>query len=265
MGPQLPSARGPAPSASPAEVGVIVAGAGSGSRLGRGSKALVRLNGSTLLARALELFLSLEEVGRVVVVGPPGQLDQVRREIAAFRSERPVEVCEGGETRQQSVRAGLALLEGCEYVLVHDAARPLASPALVRRVLAATRQAGAAIPGMPLRDAVKRVEGHWLVESLDRSRLVLAQTPQGFRYQVLEQAHFQAADAGLVGDDDAQLVAAAGHAVAVVEGEPANVKLTTPEDLVVVEALLRDREATPDGPGAPEASSREAGREVTGG
>jgi 2-C-methyl-D-erythritol 4-phosphate cytidylyltransferase len=247
------------PEVSPAEVGVIVAGAGSGSRLGLGSKALVTLNGRTLLARALELFLSLEEVDRMVVVGPPGQLDRVRQEVAAFRPERPVEVCEGGATRQQSVRSGLALLEGCEYVLVHDVARPLASPALVRRVLAATRRVGAAVPGMPLRDAVKRVEGHWLVESLDRSRLVLAQTPQGFRYQVLERAHFQAADAGLVGDDDAQLVAAAGHAVAVVEGEPANVKLTTPEDLVVVEALLRDREAArgtpePRGPALSEAT-----------
>ncbi|HLH70325.1 MAG TPA: 2-C-methyl-D-erythritol 4-phosphate cytidylyltransferase [Candidatus Dormibacteraeota bacterium] len=250
MEPGPPRVGTPAPVLPSPEVGAIVAGAGSGSRLGRGCKALVRLNGRTLLARALELFLSLDEVGRVVVVGPPGQLDQVHQEVAAFRARRPIQVCEGGATRQQSVRAGLALLEGCEYVLVHDVARPLASPALARRVLAAAQQAGAAIPGLPLRDAIKRVEGHWLIESLDRSRLVLAQTPQGFRYQVLERAHFQAADAGLVGDDDAQLVAAAGHAVAVVAGEPANVKLTTPEDLMVVEALLRDREVPSGGQGA---------------
>jgi 2-C-methyl-D-erythritol 4-phosphate cytidylyltransferase len=113
----------------------------------------------------------------------------------------------------------------------------------VRRVIAAAIQTGAAIPGLPPRDAVKRVEGARLVESLDRSRLVLAQTPQGFRYALLERAHYEAADAGLVGDDDAQLVAAAGHEVAVVPGDPHNVKLTTLEDLAVLEALLREREA----------------------
>jgi 2-C-methyl-D-erythritol 4-phosphate cytidylyltransferase len=90
---------------------------------------------------------------------------------------------------------------------------------------------------------VKRVEGNRLVESLDRSRIVLAQTPQAFSYELLSRAHREAADAGLVGDDDAQLVAATGHAVTMVEGEPANIKLTTPEDLGVVEALIREQEA----------------------
>ena len=223
-------------------VGAIVAAAGSGTRLGRGSKALVRLNGRTMLARAVQLFLSLDEVGRIAVVGPPDRLDVARREVEALRPATPVSVCAGGATRQQSVRAGLKALEGCDCVLVHDAARPLASPALVRRVLAAALHTGAAIPGVPPRDAVKRVEGGRLVESLDRSRLLLAQTPQGFHYQLLERAHFQAADAGLVGDDDAQLVAAAGYAVAVVAGEATNLKLTTVDDLALLEALLRERE-----------------------
>src|SRR5205814_9048616 len=155
----------------------------------------------------------------------------------------PVLVRPGGETRQQSVRAGLKALEGCGCVLVHDAARPMATPALVRRVLAAALHTGAALPGVRPHDAVKRVEGGRLVESLDRSRLVMAQTPQGFDYQLLERAHFQAADAGLVGDDDAQLVAAAGHSVAAVAGEPTNVKLTTADDLELLEALLRNHEA----------------------
>jgi 2-C-methyl-D-erythritol 4-phosphate cytidylyltransferase len=225
------------------EIGAVVAAAGSGMRLGRGSKALVRLNGRTALARAVELFLGMEEVDRIVVVGPPDHLDVARQEVEALRPAKPVLVRPGGETRQQSVRAGLKALEGCGCVLVHDAARPMATPALVRRVLAAALQTGAALPGVRPHDAVKRVEGGRLVESLDRSRLVMAQTPQGFDYQLLERAHFQAADAGLVGDDDAQLVAAAGHAVAVVAGEPTNVKLTTADDLELLEALLRGHEA----------------------
>lgn len=225
------------------DIGAIVAAAGSGTRLGRGAKALVELNGRTALARAVELCLAVDEITRVVVVAPPSRLEAAEREVAALRPRKPVVVRPGGDTRQQSVRVGLKALEGCDYVLVHDAARPMASPALVRRVIAGAIQTGAAIPGLRPRDAVKRVEGARLVESLDRSRLILAQTPQGFRYALLERAHYEAADAGLVGDDDAQLVAAAGHDVAVVPGEPTNLKLTTQEDLEVLEALLREQEA----------------------
>jgi 2-C-methyl-D-erythritol 4-phosphate cytidylyltransferase/2-C-methyl-D-erythritol 2,4-cyclodiphosphate synthase len=224
-------------------VGAIVAAAGSGTRLGLGSKALVPLNGRTMLSRVVELFLSLDEVDMLAVVGPPAGLERARLEVEALQPRKPVSVCGGGETRQQSVRSGLAALGGCDYVLVHDAARPMASAALVRRVLAAAVETGAAFPGLPPRDAVKRVEAGRLVESLDRSQIVLAQTPQAFSYPLLVRAHFEAADSGLVGDDDAQLVAAGGHPVAVVEGEQTNIKLTTSEDLEVLEALLREQEA----------------------
>jgi 2-C-methyl-D-erythritol 4-phosphate cytidylyltransferase len=225
------------------EIAAIVAAAGLGTRLGLGSKALVQINGRTTLARAVELFLNLDEVTRIVVVGPPARLDSATAEVASLNPRKPVAVCPGGDSRQQSVRAGLMSLDGADYVLIHDAARPLATPALCRRVLAAAIESGAAFPGLPPRDAVKRVEGSRLVESLDRSRIVLAQTPQAFRYQLLLKAHFEAHETGLVGDDDAQLVAAAGHLVTVVEGEPTNLKLTTAEDLEVLEAVLREHEA----------------------
>jgi 2-C-methyl-D-erythritol 4-phosphate cytidylyltransferase len=225
------------------EVAAVVAAAGLGTRLGLGSKALVQLNGRTALARAVELFLNLDEVTRIIVVGPPARLDSARAEVAALNPRKPVSVCPGGDSRQQSVRAGLMCLTGADYVLVHDAARPLASAALCRRVLAAAMESGAAFPGLPPRDAVKRVEGSRLVESLDRSRIVLAQTPQAFSYALLLKSHFEAHETGLVGDDDAQLVAAAGHLVTVVEGEPTNLKLTTAEDLEVLEAVLREQEA----------------------
>lgn len=223
--------------------GAIIAAAGAGTRLGLGSKALIEIGGRTTLSRVLELFLGLDEIAEVVVVAPPGRLERAEVEVAGLRPAKTVRVCAGGETRQQSVRAGLGALSACTHVLVHDAARPLASPALVRRVLAAAVESGAAIPGLPPRDAVKRIEGGRLVESLDRSRVVLAQTPQGFAYPLLLRAHFEAADAGLVGDDDAQLVAAAGHAVTVVPGEPTNIKLTTVEDLEVLRALVHEQEA----------------------
>src|SRR5438128_12446614 len=110
-------------------VGAIVAAAGSGSRLGRGSKALVRLNGRTTLARVLELFLALDEVDRIVVVGPPSRLENAEREVASLSPRKRVAVLAGGESRQASVRAGLAALGECDFVLVHDAAPPVAAAA----------------------------------------------------------------------------------------------------------------------------------------
>ncbi|HEX6548599.1 MAG TPA: 2-C-methyl-D-erythritol 4-phosphate cytidylyltransferase [Candidatus Dormibacteraeota bacterium] len=227
----------------PRRVGAILAAAGAGRRLGRGSKALVELNGRTTLSRVLVLFLEAEDIDQVVVAAPPARLERVEAEVAHLAPGKPVHVCGGGETRQQSVRAALAHLEDCSHVVVHDAARPMASHALLRRVLESAYESGAAIPALPPRDAVKRVEGGRVLESLDRSRIVLAQTPQAFAYPLLLKAHFEAADAGLVGDDDSQLVAATGHAVTVVEGEPTNIKLTTAEDLEVLEALIREHEA----------------------
>jgi 2-C-methyl-D-erythritol 4-phosphate cytidylyltransferase len=222
-------------------VGAIVAAAGLGTRLGLRHKALVHLRGRTVLSLALDLFLELDEVEQVVVAAPEARLDAARAEVDALRPAKPVEVCVGGDTRQRSVRAALGCLRGCDYVLVHDAARPLASAALARRVLAAAMTSGAAIPALAPRDAVKMVEGGRLVESLDRSRIMLAQTPQAFAFPLLQRAHFEAADAGLQGDDDAQLVAAIGQAVTVVEGEPSNIKLTTAGDMMLLEALLRER------------------------
>ncbi|HEY8761629.1 MAG TPA: 2-C-methyl-D-erythritol 4-phosphate cytidylyltransferase [Candidatus Dormibacteraeota bacterium] len=244
------------------EVVAIVAAGGLGTRLGRGSKALLQLNGRTTLARAVELFLSLDEVTRIVVVAPPARISAAEAEVAQLRPPRPVEVCPGGESRQQSVRAGLSRVAGADYVLVHDAARPLATAALCRRVLRAAIESGAAFPGLRPRDAVKRVEGQRLVESLDRSRIVLAQTPQAFAYGVLLKAHFEAHETGLEGDDDAQLVAATGHPVMVVEGEPANLKLTTAEDFDVLEALLREQEAVSGGASREKGFARPAHRGV---
>src|SRR2546430_8815740 len=127
--------------------------------MGRRTEALVPLHGRTALCRVLEVLLSLDEIDRVVVAAPLAGLEPVRREVAALKPWKPVEVCAGGETRQQSVRAGLAALGDCDYVLVHDAARPMATAALFRRVLAAAEAAGPALPGAPPPAAVQRGGG----------------------------------------------------------------------------------------------------------
>ncbi|HUZ89053.1 MAG TPA: 2-C-methyl-D-erythritol 4-phosphate cytidylyltransferase [Candidatus Acidoferrales bacterium] len=219
-------------------VGVVVAAAGAGSRLGRGSKGLLRVAGRTLVARALDLFLPLEEVVEVIVVAPPADLLTMRVEVDRAAPDKPVRVVAGGDHRQHSVAFGLRALGDCELVLVHDVARPLASPELVRRVIVAAGEFGAAIPGLPSSDTLKQVRNGGVVESLDRSQMVRAQTPQGFARSVLEEAHRWAQREAVLADDDAQIVHRCGHSVALVEGEESNLKLTTPGDLNLIEALL---------------------------
>lgn len=196
--------------------GIVVA-AGSGTRFG-GPKASVELGGIAMWERAR---VSLLEGGcdPVVVVGDvPGGVP-------------------GGRRRRDSVRAGLDHAPSdATHVLVHDAARPLASSALAERII--DRLVGgsvAVVPVVPVRDTIKRVRGDEVIETVDRSELVVVQTPQGFALEVLVEAHF--ADDGDA-SDDALLVERTGGTVDTIPGEPANLKITYPGDLAVAEALL---------------------------
>lgn len=223
-------------------VGLVVPAAGGGTRLGRGDKAFLEVAGAPLVVHALRRFLRLPEIGPIVVVAPPGRVEAMREVVRPLAVEGRLIVCQGGPTRRDSVRLGLAALPAAEVVLVHDAARPLASPELIRRVLQAVRETGAALPGVMPRDAVRQVSDGRLAGPLDRRRLILAQTPQGFRRSLLEAAHAHAEQAGADADDDAQLVWALGHPVAVVAGEEANLKVTFDADLWIAERRLQDLE-----------------------
>jgi 2-C-methyl-D-erythritol 4-phosphate cytidylyltransferase len=148
----------------------------------------------------------------------------------------------GGPTRSASVRAGLtAVPDAAEVVVVHDAARPFAEPALFTAVIEAVRAgADAAVPGLPLPDTVKRTHGDRVVETLPREQLVAVQTPQAFRAAALRSAHRSGADA----TDDAALVEAAGGRTVVVPGDRRNLKITTPEDLAIAAAFAPQPEGS---------------------
>lgn len=202
----------------------IVAAAGSGARFGV-PKQFETVAGNRLVDRAVEAAaLACDEV---VVVLPAGVAWDGRPVAAAVP---------GGSTRSASVRAGLdAIAPSATIVVVHDAARPLAPPALFEAVIGAVRAgADAAVPGLPISDTVKRVDQEHVVETISRDALVMVQTPQAFRADALRGAH----DAGSEATDDATLVEAAGGDVVVVPGDPRNLKITTPEDLVLAAALL---------------------------
>ncbi len=213
-------------------VGIVVVAAGSGTRLGAGGpKAFVGIDGHSILRHAL-VGVFAAPVAQVVIVAPAGREgDALSEALAAAGTRRDlVSVVAGGDTRQASVAAGLdALWADVEVVLVHDAARSLTPPEVFERVIAAIDGgASGAIPVLPVIDTIKRVSGAEIVAAVDRSELAAAQTPQGFRRDVLDAAYAAAARDFT---DDAALVAEAGHAVAAVAGHPLSFKITTAADL----------------------------------
>jgi 2-C-methyl-D-erythritol 4-phosphate cytidylyltransferase len=202
----------------------IVVAAGGGTRFG-GPKQFVDLGASTVVERAVTI--ATEATDGVVVVLPEG---------ATWDAGADVRTVSGGATRSDSVRAGLALVpDDVDVVVVHDAARPLATSALFGAVIDAVRGgADAAIPVLPIVDTVKRVDGVRVVATVARDDLVVVQTPQAFRAVTLRAAHAR----GGVETDDAALVEAAGGTVVTVPGDPRNIKLTVGSDLDLLRALL---------------------------
>ncbi len=223
------------------QVYAIVPAAGSGRRFGTAEpKQFVILAGVPVLIRSLRALAAVSEVAGIVVAARAGDLYRVRELVAQWEVPKVLAVVEGGSDRQDSVAAALTQVPGdAGWVIVHDAARPLASPELIRRVLDAARRHGAAVAGLPVRDTIKSVhEGGWVRETLPREQLWAVQTPQAFRADWLRGAHRQASARGWRATDDAALLEAAGRRVLVVPGEEWNLKVTTPFDLHVAEAML---------------------------
>ncbi len=217
-------------------VGVVIVGAGRGIRMAGVDKVFVRLRGLPVIGHSIRTFATLREVSRIAIVLSEERMREARRLITAFGMGK-ASMCVGGERRQDSVRAGLEALGECDYVVVHDAARPMVDAAIVRRGLKAVTETGAAVCAVPATDTIKVVsdEGD-VLDTPPRDSLWQVQTPQVFRYDTLMSAHEQCN-----GDftDDAAMVESMGVGVKVFVGSYRNVKVTTPEDLVVVEALMR--------------------------
>jgi 2-C-methyl-D-erythritol 4-phosphate cytidylyltransferase / 2-C-methyl-D-erythritol 2,4-cyclodiphosphate synthase len=213
-------------------VGVIIVAAGRGTRVGAAvPKQLLDLGGRSMLRRSVEAFDRHRTVSQLVVVLPDDLVPQGPSLVG--ETNRPCRFVAGGARRQDSVRHGLeALPPAIDLVLVHDAARPFAGAGLIERVIAAAGESGAAIPAVPARDTVKRVDPDRRVvtSTLPREEIWLAQTPQGFRRDVLDQA-IALGESGVESTDEAMLAERAGHAVRVVPGDERNIKITTADDL----------------------------------
>ncbi len=226
---------------------LLIAAAGSGRRMGADrNKLLLPLAGRSVLAWTLEAALSCPEIGWIGVVGQPIDRTAIGAVITAAAPDRPVEWVEGGDTRQESVRRGLAALPGgAEGVLIHDGARCLVDPELIGRCVAAVRRGEAVIAATPVTDTIKQVDAAGRIEHTpDRSGLWAAQTPQGFPLERLRTAHERATAEGWTVTDDASLFERLGWPVRVIEAPPSNIKITTPFDLGIAEAVLAHRPRT---------------------
>ena len=218
-------------------VGAVIVAAGRSTRMGGVDKTFAPLLGVPLVAHTLDRFESSPQVDQVVLVLAEDSLDRGRQLVKERGYRKVVHVCAGGERRQDSVRNGLELLSPCDWVIVHDGARPCLDDGMLQRGLDAAAECGAAVAGVPVKDTIKLVSPDQMVqETSDRSNLWAAQTPQVFRYSLLLEAH--RAGTGDV-TDDAAMVEALGHSVKMFQGSDQNIKVTTAEDLVIAEVFLK--------------------------
>jgi 2-C-methyl-D-erythritol 4-phosphate cytidylyltransferase len=228
---------------------VILPAAGLGTRMATGHsvpapKQFLELGGVPVLIRTLRAFAAVPEVTDLIVAVRASEMERVADQVREFGFVDEVRVVEGGDHRQESVANALNAID-CDpddIVLVHDAVRPLIDTATIERTIRAVEKHDAAIVGLPAVDTIKQVErtadGAIITSTIPREYIVRAQTPQGFRCGLLKRAFAEAAADGFIGTDEASLVERAGAQVAVVQGSPANFKITQPGDLELAEFYL---------------------------
>ena len=231
-------------------IGIVAAG-GIGARMGApGGKQLLEIDGRPMVAWSVQAMCDIPCIDEVVVVCDPSRVEQYAQEIVRnVEGDTPLTFVAGGDTRTQSVRNGLDAIEGKEdtVVLIHDGARPLASSEMMQRALQAfvdTPEADGLVVGHPSVDTLKHVEGLRVIETPQRTAYWMVQTPQIFSLETLLQAYEHLSDDSPVPTDDSSLVEAAGCTVMMYEGSRDNIKVTNPEDVTFVQAVLQLRRET---------------------
>ena len=239
----------------PMKVVVVIPAAGlgtrmaaqSGTRAGQPTKQFAEVGGKPILLRTLEQFAQVPEVTDVYIAVRENETQRLRDFLSAQRLRPKMHVLLGGDHRQHSVANALAAVNSAanDIVLVHDAVRPFVDREIIENVIESAAKYGAAIAGLPAADTIKHVErtaeGAIITSTIPRERVVMAQTPQGFRYHVLKKAFDEATADGFIGTDEASLVERSGHEVAVVMGSPRNIKITNTGDMELAEFYLRSQ------------------------
>ncbi len=220
----------------------IIVAAGTGQRFGNAGKSFARIAGKPMAWWSLTAAAAAPAVDELVLVCGTHSLDVATGLLEQLDTEKPVRLVLGGARRQDSALAGIdATSDSVDVVAIHDAARPLVDANLFEAVIAAARDHGAAITAVPVSDTIKRVAGQYVLETIPRQDLVSVQTPQAFGKRLLLNAFAQSGHIDSTVTDEASLIEQMGQAVVIVPGSPANLKVTYPDDLAVVEALMRAR------------------------
>ena len=223
--------------------GAVIVAAGTASRMGGIDKVMAQLGGEPMIARTVRAFQDCDAISEIVVVTREDLILPITGLCKTM--DKVTAVVAGGKTRQESVNLGLnALSDKVRLAAVHDGARPLASWQLIDRVVRAANTYGAAAPAVPVKDTIKVVEGRIVKSTPDRASLYAVQTPQVFATERIRAALAEALEKALPLTDDCSAAEAAGLPVALTAGSEENIKITTPIDLVLAEAILRRRETT---------------------
>ena len=217
----------------------IILGAGAGTRMKADkSKLLLEINGKTVLERTVETFSKIKEINEIIVVCRESDLDSFENVLSPYN----VSYCFGGETRQQSVMNAVETIDECDYLLIHDGARPLITEKEITDTLTSAIQNGAAAVGVMVKDTIKVIDSNYqIVSTPDRSSLVSIRTPQIFEFKMYVEAVEKAKADGKDFTDDCQLIEYFGKPVFTVIGDYGNIKITTPEDLPMAEGVLKMR------------------------
>ncbi|MDI7743261.1 2-C-methyl-D-erythritol 4-phosphate cytidylyltransferase [Lysinibacillus fusiformis] len=221
---------------------VVLPAAGSGKRMGAGqNKLFLLLNEKPILIHTLEVFQHDEKCTGIWLAVKPEEREYIQGLLDRYRITKVKGLPTGGQERQHSVHSCIKEMKQVEIVLVHDAARPFITKPIIARLAEAAHEKGAAIAGVKAKDTMKKVSEGVIVETVDRESLWMIQTPQAFRFDLLQQAEDVAEKIGFLGTDEAMLVERLGHQVHIVESTYENVKMTTKEDLIFGEAILSKR------------------------
>lgn len=217
------------------KVGAVIVAAGSSQRMGEVDKVSTSIGGRPVLTRVIDVFQNCEPIGQIVIVAAEINIEWCRQMVAEQEWSKVTDICPGGKRRQDSVAAGLRRLKGCQWVVIHDGVRPLLAEDLIHRGLAEAEETGAAAAAVPITDTIKLADNDRLVlQTQPRHNLWAVQTPQVFRFDIISEAYHQAKDDAT---DDASLVEKLGYRVKLYMGSYENIKITTPEDLIMAEVL----------------------------
>lgn len=225
-------------------VTAIIAAAGQGKRMGKGmNKVFIPIFNRPLLTYTLDVFEAYPEVRHIVLVAGAEDLERVRAIVESYGYQKFYDIVPGGAERQHSIANALKKVPAeTRTVLIHDGARPLITGEIIERALQAVQETGAVGVAVPVKDTIKVAdEQGFVLETPDRSKLWAMQTPQVFQRDIIEQAYHKAEEEGFLATDDAGLVERMGIKIKLVMGDYANLKVTTPEDLLMAEAILRGK------------------------